>query len=179
MRIFRDREDSLKFGLSFFLIFGAVLGSLFCNCMDTEMKAELYVAEQNLINRASLVRADFGTLFLRLLPRRLWQLILAFLISVTSISPILFLAAAGYLGFSAAVMVCSLTMSAGVLGIWKYILLIFPQGLFYVPAMYTVLWWMPLKKKHLTISSAIFLTIIVALGVFVEAYLNPWVLLLY
>lgn len=176
MRIWNDREDGLKFGLSFFLLFGAIVGSIFCNSMDTGMKMEVCVAEQALINRASLTGMDFGELFFRLLPQRLWQLMLAFLISVTSISRILLLMAAGFLGFSVAVMVCSLTMSAGILGLWKYILLIFPQSLLYIPAIYIILWWMPLKKKQLTLSSAFFLCAIVVLGVFMEAYLNPWVL---
>lgn len=176
MRIWNDREDSLKFGLSFFLLFGAVAGSVFCNSMDTGMKMEVYVAEQDLINRASLAGTDFGDLLLRLLPQRLWQLMLAFIISVTSISRFLLIIAAGYLGFSVSVMVCSLTMSAGILGLWKYLLLIFPHGILYIPAIYIMLWWMPMKKKHLTFSSAILLTVIVIMGVLLEAYLNPWVL---
>ena len=179
MRIWNDREDSLKFWLSFFLLFGAAAGSFFCNSMDQEMKMEVYMAEQDLLNRASLTGADFGDLFLRLLPQRLWQLMLAFLISVTSISQILFIAAAGFLGFSVSVLICSLTMSSGILGLWKYLLLIFPHGILYLPAIYIILWWMPLKKKQLTLFSAFFLCGIVALGVFLEAYLNPWVLLFF
>ena len=179
MRIFREREDSLKFGLSFFLIIGAALGSIFCNCMNAEMKNELCVAEQELVSRARLAQTDFGELFLRLLFQRLWQLMLAFLFSATTLSPLLFMAAACYFGFSAALMVCSLTMSVGILALWKYLLLIFPHCLFYIPAIYIILWWLPARQKHLTLSSAVLLTGMVVLGVFAEAYLNPWVLVFF
>ena len=179
MSIFRDREDSLKIGLSFFLIIGTVLGSIFCNCMNSEMKMELYVAERNLISRASLAQTDFGELFLHLLFRRFWQLMLACVCSTTFAAPFLFMVGAGYLGFSTAIIVCSLTMSTGIQGIWKYLLLLFPQCLFYIPAMYILFWWRPSRRKHLTISSAFLLFVIVVFGIFAEAYLNPRVLIFF
>ena len=178
MRIFGNHEDSLKFGLSFFLVLGAVLGSLFCNGMDDEMKRELYVAEQSLVSHADLARVDFGELCFQILPRRLWQLAVMLLVSTTTFSYIWAMALVCYLGFSSAVMVSSLTMEAGIAGLWRYLLLIFPQCLVYIPVLYLLLWWMPIRKKRLTVLSSLALLFLVLLGVCAEVFLNPWLLIL-
>lgn len=178
MRIFKTREDSLEFGLSFFLTLGAVLGTVFCNGMSGEMKQELLVTEQSMVMTSAFSETEFMELFLRILPKRLWTLMIIFLILSTTAAPFLLLLTVAYLGFSAAVMICPLTMEAGVLGIWKYLLLVFPQCLIYVPVGYLVLWWMPVKKKRLTVLSVIVLTMAVCLGAAIESLMNPWFLAL-
>lgn len=176
MRILKTREDSLKIGLSFFLILGSVLGSIVCNGMNTQMKTELHVVEQGMVSVATLVEADFPGLFLRILPKRLGTLMLVFLISATQAAPILLMAAAGYLGFCSAAMICPLTMGAGLLGLWKYLLLVFPQCLVYIPVAYVLVWWMPANRKRLTFLSATVLVAAVVLGAAAESLINPWFL---
>ena len=176
MRLFRSREDSLRFGLSFFLILGAVLGSMFCNGMSEDMKKELQVLEQSMVTTATLSKIDATQLFMRVAVKRLTALLFAFLVSMTSVANVGTMLILTYLGFSAAVMVCALTMNAGLLGIWQYLLLVFPQCLLYVPAGYVILWWMPLKEKRLTVLSAIALVGLTALGALAESFVNPWFL---
>lgn len=174
MRYFRSREDSLRFGLSFFLIAGAVVGTVFCNRMDGSMKAELRSLETSMVSAAVLQRVNFSELFLRVLSRRLPELFFGFLIAMTSAAPLLFLGVCGYLGFSAAVMVCALTMEAGLLGIVRYFVLLFPQALFYVPVIYVLVWRLPLEEKKLRPAAALALTAAVVLGAAAESLLNPW-----
>lgn len=176
MRIFRNREDSLKVGLSFFLIFGAVLGTVFCNGMDEAMKQELQVLEQSMITTATLAKVDFRQLFIRILMKRMSTVFFVFLVSMTSAATVFTMLAAGYLGFSAAVIVCTLTMDAGIFGVLRYLLLVFPQCLFYVPVGYVLLWWMPVNGKKLTIFSGAALTVVTIAGVAVESFVNPWFL---
>ena len=70
---------------------------------------------------------DFGGLFMTVLWERAGTLCLGFLISLTSISGVLFSAAAVYLGFSTAVFVSAMTMSTGIFAIFRYAGFIFPQ----------------------------------------------------
>lgn len=179
MKIFREYEDGLRFGLSFFVVFGTILGSLFCNGMSAEMKKELCVTEQELVNRTALMGMDFFELFWGILPSRFFQLAVVLLISLTSFSAVFLIAAAGYLGFSLAVMISAITMSGGFFGIWRFLLLIFPQCLLYLPVIYLLFWWMPLGRKRLTIVYVGVLGGLVLMGVCLEAYVNPWVLLLF
>lgn len=176
MRIWKNREDSLKFGLSFLLILGSVIGSLVCNGMSDEMKMELHVVEQNMVTAASLAKADFRELFLWILPKRLSTLMIVLLMSATPSAPILLMGAAGYLGFRVALIICPLTMDAGFRGLWQYVLLIFPQCLIYIPVIFALIWWMPINRKRLTLLSAILLFAVVTLGVAAESMLNPWFL---
>lgn len=179
MRIFRERGDSLKFGLSFFVILGAIIGSLFCNEMSGEMKKELCAAELDFVNRTALAGLDFRELFLGIIPSRLWQLIILFLITWTSFSSLFLMIAAGYLGFSSAVMISSVTMSSGFWGLWRFLLLIFPQCLLYLPVIYVLFWWMPIERQRLTISKVLILSCMVLAGTFLEAFVNPWILLFF
>lgn len=179
MRIFRNREDSLRFGLSFFLILGAVLGSIFCNGMDGAMKKELQVLEQSLVTTAMLSSVDFVRLFIRIAVKRTGALFFVFLLSATSAAAFFIMLIVCYLGFSAAVIICTLTMEAGILGVLRYFLLIFPQCLLYVPVGYVLLWWMPVKEKKLTVLSGAALMAVTIAGAAVESFINPWFLTLF
>lgn len=179
MKVFRNREDSLRFGLSFFVILGAVIGSLFCNGMSAEMKKELCVTEQDLVSRTALAGMDFLELFFLILPSRLWQLAVLLLISLTSLAPLFLMVAAGYLGFSSSVMISSMTMSAGFFGLCHCFLLVFPQCLFYVPVLYILFWWMPMERRRLTVLAALLLVGMVFIGALMEAYINPWILMFF
>ena len=176
MRILKCREDSLKLGLSFFLILGAIAGTIYCNGMNAEMKAELYTMEQSLFDSAVLSRKDFAAVFARILPKRLGLLALLFLISVAQSAPYLLFLMIGCLGFSNAILISSLTMEAGLLGICKYVLLNIPQCFLYLPVCYLLFWWMPLRGKRLTIASAIVLLCTITAGAAAESFINPWFL---
>ena len=162
-------------GLSFFLLLGSVSGSIFCNFMNEEMKQGLVVTEQTVVTAASLAKIDYGQLFLRIAPKRIWTLILIFLASAVSMAPALLMLVAGYWGFSMSVMICSLTMGTGFAGIEKYAVLMFPHGVIYLVAGYVLLWWMPSNGKRLTVLSMMFLSAVVLVGAAAETIINPWV----
>lgn len=170
-----SRRGSLEFWLSFFLISGAVAGSIFCNRMDGQMKEELRAMESSMVTAAVLLKMDFWGLFLTVLKCRLGELFLVLLFAMTQAAPILFLGICGYLGFSSAVTVCALTMDGGLLGIFKYLALVFPQVIFYGAVLYVVVWWMPKKQKRLTAPAAAVLTAAVVLGAAAESFINPWI----
>lgn len=174
MKIFLSRKDSLEFWLSFFLISGAVAGSIFCNWMDGQMKEELRTMEGSMVTAAVLLKMDFWGLFLAVLKRRLSELLLVLLFAMTQAAPFFFMAVCGYLGFSAAVTVCALTMDGGLLGIFKYMALVFPQAVFYGAVFYVVVWWMPGRQKHMTALAAAVLAAAVVLGSAAESFINPW-----
>lgn len=176
MQLFRNREDSLIIGLSFFLLLGAVCGSVFCNGMSDGMKAEMQAAEQSMVTAALLRKMDFGQLFFQVVGKRLQTLAVIFLVSSVPAAPYLLMGVMAYLGFTAAVIICPLTMDAGLLGLWRYLLLIFPQCLIYVPVGYVLLWWMPVKGKRLTMAPALVLTGGAILGAVVESLINPWII---
>lgn len=174
-----NREDSLYLRLSFFLLAGALIGTVFCNRMDGNMKAEFGSLESSLISASVLKDVDFGELFGIVAFRRGIYLLAALLIFMTALAPILMPLLAGYLGFSCAVMVCALTMDGGILGIVRYLLLIFPQCLFYVPVLYLLFIWMPLKQVTLKVSSALVLMGLVLAGAAAESLVNPWILAIF
>ena len=179
MQIFRNRKDSLMVGLSFFLLLGAVCGSIFCNGMSDGMKVELQSAEQSMVTAAILQKMDFGQLFFHVLGKRLKALAVVFLVTAVPAAPHFLMALLASLGFSAAVLICPLTMDAGLLGLWRYLLLVFPQCLIYIPVGYVLLWWMPVKGKRLTVVPALVLTSGVILGAVVESLINPWIIVFF
>lgn len=174
MKRYKNREDRLRLQMSFFLLSGAVLGTLFLNLMDGQMQEELKNVETSLLSAAVLQKIDFKELFVRVLSKRIPQLLFACLVAMTPAAPVLFPLMGAGLGFSSAVMVCALTMDAGLWGIARYLILIFPQAFFYVPAIYLLLLWMPQKQASLKASSALALTVLVLLGAAAESCLNPW-----
>lgn len=176
MKYLKSREDSLEAGLSFFLILGAVFGSVFCNAMSGDMKQNLTASGQSMITGSVLLDIDLRGLFARILFKRLRVLMTVFLISFTPAAIPIFMGLSVLTGFSAAVMVCTLTMESGLSALWKYVLLIFPQCLFYIPVLYLLVWWLPAQKKRLTVVSMAALTAIVLLGAAVESFVNPWLL---
>ena len=174
MGIFRSKEDSLIFGLSFFLIAGSVLGSIFCNRMTYEMKTELQVMEQGFVTLSVLSKGEFRRLFGRVLQKRLWTLMLVCLITAAPAAEVLLMLTAGYLGFSIAAVICLTTMHAGVWGLAQAAVLMIPQCLAYIPLIYILLWWMPVKGKKITALSVAALMVLTALGAALESFVNPW-----
>lgn len=174
MNWIRDYEDGCYVRLSFFLLSGAVLGTVFLNGMGDGMKEEIGTLESSLVSSAAFLELSFPALFGRVLLKRLPELFLVFLMEMTPAAGLLLGLAAGYLGFSTAVMVSAVTMEAGLWGICRYAILIFPQCLFYVPVLYILLYWIPAKRERLKPAAAMFLTGAVFLGAAAEAFLNPW-----
>jgi len=78
-----------------------------------------------------------------------------------------------YLGVTEALMICSLTMDSGAWGIWNYLCLGIPQGIFYLLIEYLIFWWMPVNGKRLTVGTICVLMMILCLGVAAETYINP------
>lgn len=173
---FRSRGDSLRIGLSLFMISGAILGSVFCNAMSVEMKQELLLQEKAFLSATVLADMKLETLFLRILPKRLCMLLILFLISASPYAYVLFLLAAGYAGFTAAILICPLTMSAGALGIWNYMLLLFPHGIVYGFVAYLFIWWMMPDGRRLRVSAVLILISVTIIGVAAESFVNPWFL---
>lgn len=171
-----NREDSLHMRLSFFLLAGSLAGTVFCNWMDSSMKAELGSMENSLISAVLLREVDFGDLFLTVAFQRETQLAAALLVFMTAAAPALMPLLASGLGFSCSVMMCALTMECGLLGLPRYLLLIFPQCLFYIPVLYLLFVWMPLRQVSLKVPSALALAGLVLLGAAAESFLNPWLL---
>lgn len=179
MNFIRNRGDSLKIGLSFFLIMGACSGSIFCNAMSENMKQELQMIGEFAVTSTTLAMADFTSLFLNVIMARLWQLVVILLMVSSAIAPYLLMAAAWYFGCTVAVTICRLTMEFGLFGIWKFWLLHFPQCMIYIPLFYILLWWIPSKGKHLAAPSVCVLVLMTASGAVLESFLNPWILLLW
>ena len=176
MRIFKRREDSLRFGLSFFLILGAVLGAVFCNGMKEEMKLDLCVLGSQMISETTLSRIRASDLFLRIWPKRLWILaVLCVLVSTRFSVSFLFLIS-GYLGWSVSMFLCPLTMEYGIWSLWKFSLLMFPQCIIYGLLSYVLLWWIPSKGKRLTGMSVLLFGAGITLGAVLESLINPWFL---
>lgn len=173
VQILKDREDSLMFGLSLFLLVGSVCGSIFCNVMSAEMKRELQISVQSMSIHVVLQNTDRVWYFLQTAVKRLRELMFLFLISYAPCSALLFMVLMLFAGFSAAVTVCALTMDSGISGIIRCLCLAFPHGLFYIPVLYISAWWMPLKKRRLTAMSAAALALFVVLGAAAESFINP------
>ena len=114
MNIFKSKEDSLKFGLSLFLLAGSLAGTWFCNQMTEEMKAELLVIGQSTVTKAALEQVDWLDLLIQILSGRIWGMLLLMLAASTPIADWCMRFAVGYLGFSNAVFLCTLTMEYGV-----------------------------------------------------------------
>lgn len=176
MRIFRSKEDSLKFGLSLFLIGGSILGTLFCNRMTGEMKQELMILGQSSVTEVMVEGIDRYGLWMQIFTRRIWLLILMMLAAAAPIADWCMRFVAVYIGFSNSVIICALTMESGVRGLIQYLLLIFPQCICYVPVGYLLMWWMPVREKTFTIISILFLFCLAGAGTLLEGFINPWFL---
>lgn len=161
------------FGLSFFMLLGAVCGSVFCNIMSMEMKKNLQLTMRSMLSDLIFREEGASALFGKILTNRMKELFFLFLISAVPVAGYFRLLFMGYWGFATAMFLCPLTMNAGIMGIVHAFLLVFPQYIFYIAAGYILFWWMPLKGKNLTAASVIFLTMLVFAGVILESILNP------
>lgn len=173
MKYVRSKEDSLKLGLSFFLLAGSVAGTIFCNCMTTGMKQEMMILSQNLVTQERLKEIDWCDLLIRILPERIWILTVVMLAAATPVADWCMRVLSGYVGFSNAILLCVLTMECGAKGLLRYLLIIFPQCLCYIFTGYCVMWWMPAKEKQFTVMSVLFLVTLVCLGGVLESLVNP------
>ena len=165
--------DSQMFWLSFFLFSGAMIGTVFCNRMSTEMKSMLESWFSGILTPAEMISADRYSLFVGVVKKRYVWILLGILVCQTFFSRILFYAGAVYLAFTSAVTVCALTMHAGGYGILRFFGLIFPQGIFYALAAYLV--WSVVREpvrgnEQSRILSMILLT---GLGIAAETLINP------
>ena len=165
--------DSQMFWLSFFLFSGAMIGTVFCNRMSTEMKSMLESWFSGILTPAEMISADRYSLFVGVVKKRYVWILLGILVCQTLFSRILFYAGAVYLAFTSAVTVCALTMHAGGYGILRFFGLIFPQGIFYALAAYLL--WIVVREpvrgnEQSRILSMILLT---ALGIAAETLINP------
>ena len=176
MNIFKSKEDSLKFGLSLFLLAGSLAGTWFCNQMTEEMKAELLVLGQSTITKAALEQVDWLDLLIQILSGRIWGMLLLMLAASTPIADWCMRFAVGYLGFSNAVFLCTLTMEYGVSAPLHYLLLLCPQCICYIAVGYLLIWWMPAKEKQFTPGSILFLLGLICVGGILESVVNPRVL---
>lgn len=175
MRYPKNRRDSLQVGLSLFMIAGTAAGTLFCNRMDETMKAGLIAMENSMAGTALLPDAEFSELLVRILCERLSRLYLCVLFDLTPIAPFLSLAACACFGFSSAVMVCAMTMDGGAWGIVRYLAVVFPQCLFYIPAFGFLIWHLPGEGKSPGLRAVFLLTIAVAAGAVFECLASPWI----
>lgn len=175
----RNREDSRRVWLSFFLLFGSAAGTVFCNRMDGDMKETLGSLRESFSLAASFGSLNFQALLLGAAKRRLSLLFVCFLGFPTAAAPFLFSALAAWLGFSTAVLVCTLTMDGGLFGIVRVLAVLFPQWLFYVPAMYLLAVWLPEQNIPLSLRPAVAATALVFLGILAESLVNPWVLAIF
>ena len=176
MNIFKSKEDSLKFGLSLFLLAGSLAGTWFCNQMTEEMKAEILVIGQSTVTKAALEQVNWQDLLIQILPGRIWGVLLLMLAASTPIAVWCMRLAAGYIGFSNAVYMSVLTMDYGMSAPLYYILLLFPQCICYIPVGYLLMWWIPAKEKRFTPGSVFFLLGMICAGGLLESLVNPRVL---
>ena len=173
MKLFKNKEDSLQFWLSLFLLSGSVAGTLFCNQMSEEMKQELVLLGQHSVSEGMLDELDHWELLLQIVPERVWGLVLLMLVSTTPMAEWCMRFAAGYMGFSNAVIICALTMASGIRGLLQYVILLFPQCICYISVGYLLFWWMPAKEKCFTVFSILVVTAMVCTGALLECLVNP------
>lgn len=176
MRFFRSRKDSLKFWLSFFFVAGSIGGSVFCNEISDGMKAELLQVEKHAVTSAVLANVDYKRLFMAILWKKIRSYAVLLLMLAAPMAEGLRMATVLYWGFSVAMMVCPLTMDVGIGGIWNYLCLNTPQGMFYLTAWYLLLWWMPMEDKRLTVGGICAIGVLLLAGVVAETYINPYFL---
>ncbi|MBR6615716.1 MAG: hypothetical protein IKK95_07125 [Lachnospiraceae bacterium] len=173
MKLFKNKEDSLQFWLSLFLLSGSVAGTLFCNQMSEEMKQELVLLGQHSVSEGMLDELDHWELLLQIAPGRVWGLVLLMLVSTTPMAEWCMRFVAGYMGFSNAVIICALTMASGIRGLLQYMILLFPQCICYISVGYLLFWWMPAKAKRFTLISILALIAMVCTGALLECLVNP------
>ena len=178
MKQFRNREDSLRFGLSLFLLIGSIAGTIFCNRMDEEMKGELLNLERSMISTSILQSLDLEELYFRVFWCRLREIVFLLLLSATKAAYFGFLIASAVLGFFAAVLVSSMTMRRGIFGLIEFLSFVFPQAVIYLGEFYILAWWMPVRRKGFTWSLAALFLCTTIVGALMESFLNPWIVAL-
>ena len=147
MKWLRNREDSLRFGLSLFLILGSIAGSLFCNLINEGMKEQLLELEGSMVSASALMKMDLAELFFRVLWKRQRELFVLLLFSMTRTAVYCYMAASVYIGFSVSVLVSALTMQSGLRGIVDFVALTCPQSIIYGGVFYILVWWMQEEQK--------------------------------
>ena len=162
-------------GLSFFLLLGTVLGTLFCNMMTEPMKEELCFLEESLLRFPVGPEGERWKLFWDVLLRRAGMFLLLQLSVMSPAGNHVFLLGSFFSGFASSLFLSALTMVRGSRGLWIYLVFLFPQCICYI--LLLVLLWAenrrgPGKRPAETLIKAGFF----ALGVLMETVINPWLL---
>lgn len=175
MERFWNGKDRAQVRLSFFLIFGAVMGTLFCCLMDEEMRREFLNVESSLLGAAAFRRGSAGELLWAVVWKRWAETAFLLLMLTTPFSEMFVWGTGAYLGFSTAVLVCGLTMDGGVWGLLRYLALVFPQGIVYAAVIYFVGVWMRERDMRMSPAGAVVILGIVGIGAVLEGVVNPFV----
>lgn len=167
-----SRED--WFLLCFFagILAGAIAANIFFPTLKDQ--AAYYVG---LLQTAGIPdRKDIPALFAGIFRQRMVELLIAWLIGLTIYKTLCYSLLAGGFGLSLGVILSVMTALKGILGLPIFLLTVFPQMLFYLPAWALLILWGVGKYGRLRSFSFIFLLFLLAAGSGCEAWLNPYFL---
>lgn len=175
--------------------FGLVAGTFYANFfLEADYRQLLF--QEKTMEQALESFSRWDEVFGYLCSRRLSLFFFLVLISLTVFGLLALYGSLFSIGFAMALLLSVITMHVGVKGLWYYILLWFPQALFYGPALWgTVclcgrlqelvaggegrlgLSWKTVLVSHL---GTVFLVLLLwILGIAAETWGNPWVLSLF
>lgn len=150
-------------------------GSIFLLCFLVGIAAGTAAGNAGLSGGAMPVASAAGTWeqFWAICRQRVGQGAVGWLFGMTVCAAPCFWLLAAYLGFSAAWIIACYTAALGVLGFPGFFLSCFPQGIFYLPAWYLLIWWGLKGPARLRLLPAALVLALLCLGAGAEAFINP------
>lgn len=168
--------------LGFFV--GILLGTVFANTVGADFQEQIGILGNYVGERLPAQGGYRGQLFLMVLRQRGLELLLLWLLSLTALAMPACVAAAGYYGFSMAVILSMTTMQMGITGLPGFLSSLLPQYLVYVPFWCLfALRCMRIRGRFryprelgMHVASFLLFLVIFAAGAWLEAYVGPEVL---
>ncbi|MDO5415973.1 MAG: stage II sporulation protein M [Lachnospiraceae bacterium] len=114
-------------------------------------------------------REKFGYLF----QKRAGEGMFGWLLGMSTVSVPGFFLLSGYAGFCVGWLISCCTAEFGILGLWRFLLSGFPQGIFYLAAWYLLIRRGLYGMGKARLLPAILLALLLSAGAAAETYLNP------
>ena len=165
-------QPSILTGFCFFA--GIFAGTMWVNRMGAGLKEQLGVFGQAFLTGST--QPPSLELLAELLLKRSLGIGILWLLGMSLFAVPGFCLAAVYAGFSMAFLISSMTVQAGLMGVFLFLLSVFPQMIFYLPVLAVLYIWAMAPGNKIHGGGFAVLLILTAAGAASELWLNPWFL---
>lgn len=155
---------------------GVIAGTILANCLNRELMEQSGYFGTLFSTQVTLNRGQQRELLFYVFRQRILEIAAAWLISMTMYSAFLFAGLSFAFGGMTGIVISMITYQKGVWGLFYYLATIFPQMICYLPVWIILMIWAGQSEKNYRWRSLAKIIVLVLLGIFLEACINPYII---